>query len=123
VQISVLTPEVREKIKQYRYDRIIEKHEGPEDWARFLEYGEPEFLDLAGHDVLLPVGREHHPNIMLIRCVESHDGTVLTIFLWDTTYGHEWYDSGFLAVCEKITGEEFYLATVYHEWFLVENPV
>ena len=27
-----LPPELIEKLKTYRYDRIIEKHEGPERW-------------------------------------------------------------------------------------------
>jgi hypothetical protein len=46
---------------------------------------------------------------------------VLTIFLRDTTYGQEWYDAGFLAVCERLPGEDFYLATVYHAWFIFQN--
>ncbi len=119
--LSSLSPEALEKIKRLRYDRIIEKHEGPEDWDATLQWADPEFLELAGHDVLLPVGREHHPNITVLRCIEGDGGTVLTLFLRDTTYGQEWHDSGFLAVSEKVPGEEFYLASVYHEWFIVEN--
>jgi hypothetical protein len=46
----------------------------------------------------------------------------LTLFLRDPTYGEEWYDSGFLAICEKLPGQEFFLATVYHEWFVIDNP-
>jgi len=29
-----------------------------------------------------------------------------------------------MAVCEKVVGEEFFLATLYHEWFIIErSPV
>jgi hypothetical protein len=122
MQISALSPGSREKIKHYRYDRIIEKHEGPENWSDVLAYLDPEFFDVAGHAVLLPLDREHLPNLTVLRCIESRDGNILTLFLRDVTYGREWYDSGFLAVCEKLSGEEFYLTTVYHEWFVVVNP-
>jgi len=122
MRLTDLPRDVLEQIRRYRYDRIIEKHEGPERWEAFLEYGEPEFLTLAGRDVLLPVPRESHPNITLLRAIVSEDGTVLTLFLRDTSYGQEWFDSGFLAICEKLPGQEFYLSTVYHEWFVIDNP-
>jgi hypothetical protein len=121
VRLADLSPDAIEKLKRCRYDRIIEKHEGPERWSDVLEYYDPEFLEIAGHQVLLPIGREHHPNVTVLRCVQGDGGAVLTLFLRDTTYGQEWHDSGFLAVCEKLPGEEFFLATVYHEWFVIEN--
>jgi hypothetical protein len=123
MRLAELAPEVVDEIRRYRYDRIIEKHEGPERWESELEYGEPDFLELAGRQVLLPVDKEQHPNITLLRAVVSDDGTVLTLFLRDTTYGEQWFECGFLAVCERFPGQEFYLATVYHEWFLFENPL
>lgn len=116
-----LSPDAIEKIKRHRYDRIIEKHEGPERWSDVLGYYDPDFLEIAGRHVLLPIGREHHPNVTVLRCVVGDGGAVLTLFLRDTTYGQEWYDSGFLALCEKVPGEGFFLATVYHEWFVIEN--
>ena len=122
MKLAELAPAVLEKIRRYRYDRILEKHEGPERWESVLEYYDPEFLELAGRAVLLPVSRDQHPNITLLRGIVSDDGTALTLFLRDTTYGQDWYDSGFLAFCEKLPGQEFFLATVYHEWFVVENP-
>ncbi len=122
MKLADLAPQVLTEIRRYRYDRIIEKHEGPERWATVLQHYEPEFLTLAGRDVLLPVEREQHPNITVLRAIVSDDGAVLTLFLRDTTYGTDWYDSGFLAVCERFPGQEFFLATVYHEWFVVENP-
>lgn len=27
----------------------------------------------------------------------------------------------FVAVCEKVPGEEFFIASLYHEWFIIEN--
>ena len=29
--------------------------------------------------------------------------------------------SGFVAICERFAGEEFFTAIVYHEWFIIEN--
>gem|GEM_PF-1873849 len=29
-----------------------------------------------------------------------------------------------MAVCDRMKGQDFYLATVYHEWFIIEpSPV
>jgi hypothetical protein len=28
--------------------------------------------------------------------------------------------AGFLAVCERLPGEQFFVASVYHEWFIFE---
>ena len=47
---------------------------------------DPEFIEIAGYPVLLPVDREHHPNITILRCIASEDHPALTIFLKDTTY-------------------------------------
>jgi len=67
-------------------DRIIEKHEGPERWESTLKYADPEFIEIAGYPVLLPVDREHHPNITILRCIASEDHRTLTIFLKDITH-------------------------------------
>lgn len=122
MKISDLSPETAARIKTYRWDRIIEKHEGPETWSGVFEYGDPEFLSITGHDVLLPVDREHHANITVLRCIEGDDGQALTIFLKDTTHGDQWFEAGYLAICDKFPNEAFYLAMVYHEWFIFENP-
>ncbi|MEM8806648.1 MAG: hypothetical protein AAGF01_11530 [Cyanobacteria bacterium P01_G01_bin.38] len=35
-----------------------------------------------------------------------------------------WYETGYMAVCNKVAGEDFFLAVLYHEWFIIEpNPV
>lgn len=109
-----------EKIKSVRWDSILEKHEGPETWDAVLRYSHPEFLSVGEHYVLLPIDVEHHSNVTILRHILSVDGCSLTLFLQDTTYGQNWYDSGFLAVCDRL--ENFFIAIVYHEWFVIERP-
>ncbi|MEM8506003.1 MAG: hypothetical protein AAF716_23000 [Cyanobacteria bacterium P01_D01_bin.1] len=42
----------------------------------------------------------------------------------NTTYGDGMFEAGYMSVCEKIVGESFFLATLYHEWFIIEpNPI
>jgi hypothetical protein len=145
LRLGDLPPELIEKLKTYRYDRIVEKHEGPEDWGWKLRRPderpswapEPlpgqkddyqpdpaEFLRITGRDVLLPVGRSHHPNITILRTIVGDDGKSLTLFLKDTTYSEgpadEFFSAGFLAVCDRVPGERFYIAHVFHEWFMLD---
>ncbi len=121
MKIANLSPETLEKIKSVRWDRIIEKHEGPERWESVLRYYEPEFIEIEGHWVLLPVEESRHPNITILRSIWSADGNSLTLFLKDTTYDDDPFFSGFMAVCDKVKGENFFLAILYHEWFVIER--
>lgn len=121
MKVADLSPETLAKIKSVRWDRLIEKHEGPEDWDGEFRDGDPEFLLVEGHSVLLPVDQSHHPNITILRSLLSCDGNSLTLFLQDTTHSAEWYESGYLAVCDKVAGEPFFLAILYHEWFVIER--
>ena len=134
MKVADLSPELLETIKAVRWDRIIEKHEGPEDWEYQLGYrseyielteaDDAEFLEIGGYFVLFPVARKRHPNITILRVIPSADGNTLTIFLKDTTYGDGMFEAGYMSVCEKVKGEDFFLATLYHEWFIIEpNPV
>lgn len=132
MRVAELSPEVIEQICTCRYDQILEKHEGPESWSAIFRYDyNPEFIDVDGFAVLLPIGGEHLANITVLRCFVSRDGDALTLFLKDTTlaeaYGvdpdEDTFYTGFMAFCEKFPGQEFYLATVYHEWFIVENEI
>ncbi|BAZ27240.1 hypothetical protein NIES4073_81570 [Kalymmatonema gypsitolerans NIES-4073] len=105
-------------------DRIIEKHEGPENWDSVLKYYEPEFMMIEGRSVLLPVEKSHHSNITILRSIWSANGKSLTVFLKDTTYDDDPFFSGYMAVCDKVAGDNFFLATLYHEWFVIElSPV
>ncbi len=65
MKLSEISAETLEKIKSVRWDRIIEKHEGPESWESVLRYEEPEFLLVEDCSILLPVDKSHHPNITL----------------------------------------------------------
>jgi hypothetical protein len=125
MNLSSLPPPVLKRVRAYKWDGIIEKHEGPFDYGLFNRFIEPDFLAIEKFDVLLPVGRSHHPNITILRCIESADGNTLTIFLKDTTYvdnaASEFLDAGYVAVCDKFSGEEFYIAILFHEWFMVDN--
>jgi hypothetical protein len=119
MKITDLSNEALAKIKAARWDRIIEKHEGPFDWASEFEYSTPEFMDIDGRAVLLPVAQLQHANITILRTIWSADGRSLTLFLKDTTRYDDTFSSGFLAVCDRIPGEAFFLAIVYHEWFII----
>jgi len=111
--------DVRQRLAKVLFDRIIEKHEGPFEWSWWLN--EAEFLDVDGRSVLLPVPREDHANIELVRSVLSGDEETLTLFLKDTTFETEAIFAGRLAVCERFPGTSFYVAMVYHEWFVVPS--
>lgn len=121
MKLSDLSAENLKKIKSVRWDRIIEKHEGPEDWESVLRYEQPEFLSVQGCPILLPIDKSHHANITIIRCIWSVDKNSVTLFLSDTTYENNPFFSGFMAVCERLKGEEFFLAVLYHEWFIIER--
>ena len=121
MKLENLSPETIDKIKLVRWDRIIEKHEGPEDWESVLRYFEPEFIEIEGRWVLLPVEKSHHANITILRLIWSADGNSITIFLKDTTYDDDSFFSGFMAVCDRVKNENFFLAILYHEWFVIER--
>ncbi len=117
MNIRDLSEETRQRITKLRFDRIIEKHEGPFDWSWWID--EADFLEMDGRSVLFPVPREDHANIQLVRSVVSRDEETLTLFLRDTTYDSDPMFAGRLAVCERFPGTSFYVAMVYHEWYAV----
>lgn len=90
-----------------------------------FEYYQPEFIDIDGKHVLLPVDQEHHKNITILRSTIDREEKTLTVFLKDTTYVERLEDehllAGFVAVCDKVLGEEFFIAILYHEWFIVDE--
>ena len=51
--VSSLSAEALENIRAWQWDRIIEKHEGPEEWEHILDHYDPEFLTISGRPVLL----------------------------------------------------------------------
>lgn len=141
MKIKDLSNQTFAKIQKTRYDRIVEKHEGPFDYKwqfvrnnpslvesieRYkaigsdLEHYDAEFLELNGRFILLPVGSNHHPNITILHHFFSQDEEKLVIYLKDTTYYDEAYYCGFVAICDRFPEEEFYIATLYHEWFVID---
>lgn len=64
---------------------------------------------------MLPIGADHHANITLLRVIPLADGNVLTTFLRDSTW-YEGIHAGFLAVCERVPDENWFVATVFREW-------
>ncbi|KAB8319771.1 hypothetical protein SD81_013245 [Tolypothrix campylonemoides VB511288] len=121
MKVSDLSAEALNKIKSVRWDRIIEKHEGPENWDSVLKYYEPEFMIIEGRFVLLPIDKSHHSNITILRSIWSANGKSLTVFLQDTTYDDDPFFSGYMAVCDQVAAENFFLAILYHEWFVIDN--
>jgi hypothetical protein len=121
--IDELPDETLDALGAWRCDWFVEKHEGPWRWKDLMSRAT--FLSLAGYDVLIPRPPKHRPNITVQRCIPSHDGNVLTVFLKDTTYvdqpDDEFLRAGFLAVCDRFPDHAFYVASVYHEWFMVDN--
>lgn len=129
-------------LKNKRYDRIVEKHEGPETWDWQLPYSKErleelkemyknsdydvseddhaEFMQIAGVDVLLPIGANHHPNITILHHFFSEDYEKLVLYIKDTTYDDGVFGAGFVAICDKYDVEPFYIATFYHEWFIID---
>jgi len=125
MKISELSSATVERLKRYKYDWFVEKHEGPWDYETVFEFDSPDFLMVNGFNVLLPIEQKRYPHITILRCIVSEDKETLTVFLKDTTYidkpEREFFEAGFFAVCEKFPGEDFFVATLYHEWFMVDN--
>ena len=130
MKVADLSPRVRDRILSCRYDWFVEKHEGPLDWkwnleSKDSEFPSADFLLVAGQNVLLPMGSDHHENVTPLRWFFSEDREHLVVYLKDTTFvdqpDDEFFGAGFVAICERFPEEVFYLATMYHEWFMVSN--
>jgi hypothetical protein len=142
MKIKELSPTILATLKDKRYDRIVEKHEGPETWdwqlppseeriqelkKRYKEIGydfsednHAEFLLIAGVNVLLPIGSEHHENMTILHHFFSEDRQKIVLYIKDTTYDDGMFGAGFVAICDKYPAESFYIATLYHEWFIID---
>lgn len=116
MKIADLPLEIAGKLEKCLYDRLIDKHEGPETWGLLEDY---EFLKIDDFEVLLPVEKLHHPNIAIVKIITSEDKRTLTLFLRDTTYETGLF-AGRIAVCSKFESEDFLVAVLYHECFIVE---
>jgi hypothetical protein len=138
MRLADLDPTRRVWLRTCLWDRFIEKHEGPEDWAWHIDHAEdegegedapdpPEFITLGGYHVLLPIGRSHHPQITMLRMIADEDRRMLAIFLKDLIWAKFYrmndaaFWAGFLAVCERAPEADWYAAILYHEIFLRQD--
>lgn len=120
MRLADLSPELRQRVAKRRFDRFIEKHEGPWPWEHWLRDDAVEFFRVEGFDVLFPIEKEHHRNVSILRCIASDTQQILTIFLKDTTFDSG-ISAGRVAICEIMPGESWYLTTFYHEWYITDN--
>jgi hypothetical protein len=120
MKLADLSAETRARVAEMRFDRFVEKHEGPWNWRYWLEDDGVEFLTVEEFDLLLPVPKEQHPNITIVRAIAGEDRRTVTVFLTNTTWETGML-AGYFAVCEQVPGEAWYLATAYHEWFVLDD--
>jgi hypothetical protein len=142
MKIKELSPAILSVLKNKRYDRIVEKHEGPESWDWQLPYDaeriealksmyknsdiedsvsdHADFIQIDNVDVLLPVGSDHHPNITILHHFFSENRQKIVLYIKDTTYDDGIWGAGFIAICDKYPYESFYVATLYHEWYIID---
>lgn len=123
-RLADLGPGLLEQLRTLRYDTSIEKHEGPDTWASYLSYPEPDRADIwhvRGYNVLLPLPASSHDRLRLVRLTPSVDGTSLTLLLHDNTFYPDYYLSEFytgrLAVCDRLGDSSLYVAIAYHAMF------
>ncbi|HLL70802.1 MAG TPA: hypothetical protein VK363_05180 [Pyrinomonadaceae bacterium] len=116
MKIADLSPEIADKLERCLYDQLINKHEGPETWGILEDY---EFLKIGDFDVLLPIEKQHHPNIAFVKIIFSENKETLTLFFRDTTYKTGLFSER-VAVCIKFEDENFLIAVLYHECFIIE---
>ncbi len=121
--VADLPADVVKAIGKLRYDSIGEKHEGPWDWAGVFRYSKPEIMQIDGQNVLLPVDREAHSAITVLRSFISADSQTMTIFIKDMSYvpdpRDEFFLCGYIAFCERLPDTDLFIATVYHNWFMI----
>lgn len=121
MDVTKLSKETLERIKSLRIDTLFEKHEGPWTWEFFLgKYArqqpneQPDFLQIDGEWVLLPVTKEEHQHITVFRTIWSQDRQAVTIFLRNNYQYCGSLEHDFVAICDRYPGEDFYLTIFYH---------
>ena len=117
---AALGAETVERLRALRYDAIIEKHEGPNQWRwGFGDVPDYQFapIMLDEYEVLLPIPVQAHANIRLRRLIPAADGKTLTLLLEDYTFATSAFEAGRLVVCDRLPGTTLYVAIAYHEMF------
>ncbi|MDM8562223.1 hypothetical protein QUF54_02600, partial [Candidatus Marithioploca araucensis] len=113
-KLSELSLEAREKIKSHSWDKIVGTPESSSPWGFFLDFNNPELMDIEGYYVLLPMQQEWFYRQTIQRCILSADGNTLILSFQDLSYGDN-SEPLFLAICDKLPGEDFFLTTTLYE--------
>lgn len=125
MHLASLSPDIIKRLETIKYDYFVEKHEGPWTYSGLLDDDGPDLLALGGFHVLLPIERTRHGHVTPLRIIESADGRSLTLFLKDTSFvdqpTDEYFQAGFVAICERFADDPFYVAVCYHEWYMIDN--
>jgi len=114
MKLSELSEEAREKIKSHSWNQIVGTPQGSSPWEFVLDFKNPELIEIEGYHVLLPMQKERVLRQTIQRCIPSADGNTLILSFQDLSYG----DDGeplFLAICDKLPGEDIFLTTTLYE--------
>jgi len=120
MKLSELSEEVREKIKSHSWEKIVGTPESSNPWGFVLDFENPEILDIEGYHVLLPMQKERFSTQTIRRCIPSADGNTLILSFQDLSYGDN-SEPLFLAICDKLPGEELFLTTTLYESSFVDS--
>jgi hypothetical protein len=123
--IADLSEETLARLGKWRFDRIVKKHEGPYSYSSRFQSGQADFFTINGYEVLLPVPKNQHANLTVLRCIMGDDRKSMTVFLKNTSSmeeaSSEFFHAGFVAVCDRFERESFFVAILYHEWFIIDE--
>jgi len=119
LSIKDLTKKQLIKLKSYSLDNLEENRH--EYFNSFITGSD--FLLIKNRPVLLPVPKKNHLNIKTIKIIISDNDHNAIIYLSDKTYypqAARKMDTGYLAICERVTDEAYYITTFYHNWYYID---
>jgi hypothetical protein len=115
IQTVRLPDELRPLVETYSVDTLIEKHEGD---AYSYHKDDNRIALLQGFKVILPIWYRRESKINILKIAPSQDGSLLTIFLTDSSYIE---NDGFIAIAEKIPTTDIFITTHFHNsWHVKE---
>jgi len=114
MKLSEFSEEVRDKRKSHSWENIIGTHGSSSPWGFILDFDNPELVDIEGYHVLLPMRKECFSSQTIQRCIPSADGNTLILSFQDLSYGDD-SEPHFLAICDKLPGEYFFLTTTLYK--------
>lgn len=131
LKVADLSPEQIAKFLWWRCDQLYEKHESWGNWGSTLEYHSGQFVDIEGHPILLLHLPDDLSNLLIDDYALSADELVMTLFLRDYSFVDDpenlddWdtMSSGYVAICYRPEGEQFYAAVIYHARYIVPGPM